>query len=548
MESRQDLASILPLMPLTLRSSSLFWPPKAVDALKALSLGPDVSRVDSGKILFDAIIELRDSVRLSGEPLAFTAADGYTVFFDELISREHSRMWFGEVVPGLARLLLRLPSLLEAHYRYSDRSFGSGIAGLRILYPQEAGIVFLSQELIAALLACSFFCLFPPRSAGDLQIINFDCLFAGLYPNDKMSQKEKIKFLIHYFERVCSSIPTGFVSFERKVLSLEHSPQVISYPDVDFWGKSGMHLCSFKVSLSGFIEDQHYEALEVDFANERLGGGALSRGCLQEEIRFMINPELIAGMLFLPSMKKNEAIEIIGAERFSNYTGYASTLCFAGDHKDLRPLDYLRRRKRKIVAIDALCNPRMREFKIECIVRETNKAFCGFLNQSDYKLDLKQFEDCEFYESQLGHRISASNGQALDDDHAMVENPIPSAHSEGEMNSDCSVADSNDKIGQLPGSSAPDETPGVATGNWGCGAFGETYSLRAQRPFILYYTFGEEPLQRLEQVTQWILLHGWTVGDLWNMLVEYSSQRFAGETSCCFFSWLLPEQNLRGFH
>lgn len=35
----------------------------------------------------------------------------------------------------------------------------------------------------------------------------------------------------------------------------------------------------------------------------------------------MINPELIAGMLFLPSMKKNEAIEIIGAERFSNYTG-----------------------------------------------------------------------------------------------------------------------------------------------------------------------------------------------------------------------------------
>lgn len=36
----------------------------------------------------------------------------------------------------------------------------------------------------------------------------------------------------------------------------------------------------------------------------------------------MINPELIAGMLFLPSMADNEAIEIVGAERFSNYTGY----------------------------------------------------------------------------------------------------------------------------------------------------------------------------------------------------------------------------------
>lgn len=35
----------------------------------------------------------------------------------------------------------------------------------------------------------------------------------------------------------------------------------------------------------------------------------------------MINPELIAGMLFLPSMADNEAIEIVGTERFSNYTG-----------------------------------------------------------------------------------------------------------------------------------------------------------------------------------------------------------------------------------
>lgn len=35
----------------------------------------------------------------------------------------------------------------------------------------------------------------------------------------------------------------------------------------------------------------------------------------------MINPELIAGMLFLPRMDDNDAIEIVGAERFSCYTG-----------------------------------------------------------------------------------------------------------------------------------------------------------------------------------------------------------------------------------
>lgn len=38
----------------------------------------------------------------------------------------------------------------------------------------------------------------------------------------------------------------------------------------------------------------------------------------------MINPELIAGMLFLPSMADNEAIEIVGAERFCDYKGWVS--------------------------------------------------------------------------------------------------------------------------------------------------------------------------------------------------------------------------------
>ena len=47
---------------------------------------------------------------------------------------------------------------------------------------------------------------------------------------------------------------------------------------------------------------------------------------VQEEIRFMINPELIVGMLFMASMEDNEAIEIVGAERFSQYMGLALTL------------------------------------------------------------------------------------------------------------------------------------------------------------------------------------------------------------------------------
>ncbi|KAF6137516.1 hypothetical protein GIB67_031795 [Kingdonia uniflora] len=190
-------------------------------------------------------------------------------------------------------------------------------------------------------------------------------------------------------------MPMGFVSFDRKVLPLKHSPLCITYPKADFWGESAVSLCHLEVCHSGLIEDQQCEALEVDFANKYIGGGALSRGCVQnqnkaqllynlcseqasnpvqwacnscmsteigaqapetaaihfprnncffvpapitskslgkfsdlespgvakEEIRFMINPESIVGMLFLPAMGNNEAVEIVGAERFSNYTG-----------------------------------------------------------------------------------------------------------------------------------------------------------------------------------------------------------------------------------
>ncbi|KAL5702658.1 poly(ADP-ribose) glycohydrolase [Ranunculus cassubicifolius] len=227
----------------------------------------------------------------------------------------------------------------------------------------------------------------------------------------------------------------------------------------------------------GLIEDQLCEALEVDFANKYIGGGALSRGCVQEEIRFMINPELIIGMLFLPCMSDNEAIEIVGAERFSNYTGYASTFRFSGDFLDEKPTDCLKRRKTRIVAIDALSSPKMRQYGVEYLLREINKAFCGFLHKTE------------------------------------------------------------DKIG-------------VVTGNWGCGAFGGDPEIKAviqwlaasqaSRPFILYYTFKEEALWDLEQVSSWILSHEWTVGDLWNMLLEYSSQRISYETRAGFLTWLIP--------
>lgn len=76
---------------------------------------------------------------------------------------------------------------------------------------------------------------------------------------------------------------------------------------------------------------------KMDFANKYLGGGVLYSGCVQEEIRFMICPELIVGLLFTEEMMPNESVIIKGCEQFSSYTGYARSFAFGGDFVDNAP-------------------------------------------------------------------------------------------------------------------------------------------------------------------------------------------------------------------
>ncbi|XP_024004108.1 poly(ADP-ribose) glycohydrolase 1 [Eutrema salsugineum] len=491
MEKREDLETILAYLPVEIQGSSLSWPSShLVEVLEALTEGPSHSRVDSGKTLSDSISDMRQALSLTSH-FSDSALQGYTLFFDERMSKEESSRWFNESLPAMACLLLRFPSILELHYLSSENLINGTKTGLRVLGPKKAGIVFLSQELIGALLSCSFFCLFPVDNRGSnlLPNINFDKLFGSLINTARNEHQEnKIKCILHYFQRLSSSIPPGFVSFERKILSLEQDTSGLeASPDADFWSASTVNLCPVEVHTSGLIEDQSVEALEVDFANKYLGGGALRKGCVQEEIRFMINPELIAGMLFLPAMEASEAIEVVGAERFSHYTGYSSSFRFSGDYMDTKGIDVFGRRKTRIIAIDALRHPGTSQYKLERLLRETNKALCGFLH--------------------------VCKNQCID-------------HEDG---------------------------VGVATGNWGCGAYGGDPELKyflqwsavsqARRPFMSYYTFGFEALHNLNQVTEMVISKGWTVGDLWKKLVEYSNQRLRSskkrrEPKLGFFDWL----------
>ena len=63
----------------------------------------------------------------------------------------------------------------------------------------------------------------------------------------------------------------------------------------------------FHVSSHGSIEDQS-GMLQVDFANEHVGGGVLERGSVQEELFFLKCPELIAAKVFTERLADEECL------------------------------------------------------------------------------------------------------------------------------------------------------------------------------------------------------------------------------------------------
>ncbi|KAG0356593.1 hypothetical protein BGZ54_000686, partial [Gamsiella multidivaricata] len=106
------------------------------------------------------------------------------------------------------------------------------------------------------------------------------------------------------------------------------------------------------------------------------------KGAVQEEIRFVICPELVLSRLFIHNLEDNEAVLIKGAERYSNYNGYASAFTWHSDFVDDASRDGLGRRKTEICAIDTLPfgskNQRLHQFSERHVLRELNKAIAGF--------------------------------------------------------------------------------------------------------------------------------------------------------------------------
>jgi poly(ADP-ribose) glycohydrolase len=63
----------------------------------------------------------------------------------------------------------------------------------------------------------------------------------------------------------------------------------------------------------------------------------LGVGCDQEEIHFVLYPELIAARLFTECLELNECLVVAGVEHCNDSIGYRNTFRFKESHKDTVP-------------------------------------------------------------------------------------------------------------------------------------------------------------------------------------------------------------------
>ena len=351
---------------------------------------------------------------------------------------------FINTLPGIVNLALQLPNIVTQPPKLLQQGIDHTMT--------------MSQKQIACLLANAFFCTFPRRNSlksseyCNYPDINFSRVFRGIHDVVNEVKTEKLKCILNYFQRVLSEMPTGTVSFHRKVLKEEDTPD---------WENCTAGLSDLYATSAGTIEEEGQGCLQVDFANRMIGGGVVGNGCVQEEIRFLMCPELIIARLFTEKLEANESLLVVGAERFNSYTGYASTFKHAGDRADFTQRDRWGRRHCEMIAIDAhVFHCYTDQFKKVSLERELNKAFSGF--------------------------------------HEPHKNSTKTA---------------------------------VATGNWGCGAFGGDFYLKSllqlmaasvAKRDVVYFTFKDDVLaERLTDMHAFLRANKITVGRLWSYLVKY---------------------------
>lgn len=224
---------------------------------------------------------------------------------------------------GLSDLLTALPAMassVQNDLPLVDESL------LRFVRAGEQVDQRYSRTAVFAILSAAFFGLWHIRTR-----LSFYQLFA--HAAGIPAEAAKLRCIVHYFARVAVHPQRAAFAAQHVVVSRRHLRAMV--PDeIDWEGSSAvLRKSQFTIVREGSIEEQT-GALQCDFANRRIGGGCLSGGNVQEEIRFAVSTECIVALLCQEPMGDEDSIMIRGATQWSKYTGYGHTLQYGGDYVD----------------------------------------------------------------------------------------------------------------------------------------------------------------------------------------------------------------------
>ncbi len=244
----------------------------------------------------------------------------------------------------------------------------------------ETGVVTLTQRECLIVLSNAFLCTYAGRVSDDclsgdrLPSINFDELYGGHgWGNVEV---EKLMMLLSYFEQMCQRDEAGD-ALDRRI---GFHRRRASESSTENWGQCEQLLRPVSVAELGESLDDAKSMYRVDFANRIIGGAAIAFGNVQEEIMFCECPEMIVARLFCPAMRDDEAIVIVGAEQFTQHSGYAGSLRYEGRYRDQSEISDGQLQS-YVVALDALDlrgrNPQS-QYDSSLIQRDLTKAWAGF--------------------------------------------------------------------------------------------------------------------------------------------------------------------------
>ncbi|RNF23287.1 putative poly(ADP-ribose) glycohydrolase [Trypanosoma conorhini] len=397
---------------------------------------------------------------------------------DHLLTPSERAAFFDVTLPWMKRLVregpVTLPHDLEALLQGTSRR------------------LMLTHEEAVTLLVCGFFSLFPGRcftsnsrraSSCKLAPFNFADLFCTASPARLESNCAKIRCLLEYFiywSHHTSPVKTC-LEFYRVCFA--------SFPD---FGRSSKPMENICMDSKGRIED-NYGKLQVDFANKVLGGGVLQTGCVQEEIQFVTCPELLLSRLLSEPLLDTEALFMSGAGRYSLSEGYAGGFRFVRGQSPHVVVSSVDAGIPRETCVEFASTP-LRDKKDGSAILMPNSCVVAM--------------DAVNFQNRVGKQYTASSltretRKAFVAFKGATDSTLPSVHS------------------------GP-----VATGNWGCGAFGGDRQLKlmiqwcaaseAQRSLI-YSTFNDESLCcQFRPVYEKLQREKWSVGNVFMVLLAFS--------------------------